>query len=134
MLGSSVALAALNVGGVLCALLARRAGIIKTSPDGLLLQASTLSEQVPFHFSSEHGALPSAEPALIPGAYIEYVERRPLPAFAHKQVWCVHTVDAHLQSQLPATYDCMDRVHACIRARWQCSLVHCMHAHVSSLL
>ncbi|GAX79054.1 hypothetical protein CEUSTIGMA_g6494.t1 [Chlamydomonas eustigma] len=44
-------------------------GLIKVSPDGLLLQSSTLSDQVPFTFRN-------GEVQSIPGSYIEFVERK----------------------------------------------------------
>ena len=50
-------------------------GKIKESPDGLLLQSSTVAEMVGAHFADgdEHQ---------IAGSYVEFAERRPLPSFA----------------------------------------------------
>eukprot|EP00891_Asterochloris_glomerata_P008383 jgi/Astpho2/8383/e_gw1.00122.110.1_t len=51
-------------------------GIVKISPDGRLLQSSTVSDRIPFTFErgDEHN---------IPGAYLEFAERRVLPEFSH---------------------------------------------------
>lgn len=51
-------------------------GKIKISPDGLLLQSSTVAEIVEATFAcgSKHS---------IAGSYVEFAERRPLPQFAH---------------------------------------------------
>jgi hypothetical protein len=51
-------------------------GKIKESPDGALLQSSTVAEMIPATFAdgSTH---------MISGSYVEFAERRPLPAFAH---------------------------------------------------
>jgi hypothetical protein len=51
-------------------------GTIKTSPDGLLLQSSTIAQLVeaPFAEGTRHP---------IAGPYIEFAERRVLPQFAH---------------------------------------------------
>lgn len=50
-------------------------GVTKISPDGLLLQSSTIADSVPYAFSC-------GTTRLIPGAYIEFAERKPLPEFA----------------------------------------------------
>jgi hypothetical protein len=51
-------------------------GKIKESPDGALLQSSTVAEMIPATFAdgSTH---------MISGSYVEFAERRPLPAFVH---------------------------------------------------
>jgi hypothetical protein len=51
-------------------------GKIKTSPDGLLLQSSTVARMVEAEFAG-------GRKVLIPGSYVEFAERRVLPAFAH---------------------------------------------------
>jgi hypothetical protein len=51
-------------------------GKIKTSADGLLLQSSTVAQIVEAEFAG--GA---RRP--IPGSYVEFAERRPLPQYAH---------------------------------------------------
>jgi len=51
-------------------------GKIKTSPDGLLLQSSTVARLVEAEFAGGHKVF-------IPGSYVEFAERRVLPAFAH---------------------------------------------------
>ena len=53
-------------------------GKIKRSPDGGLLQSSTVAHMInaPFAHSTEHR---------IPGSYVEFAERRVLPQFAHLQ-------------------------------------------------
>jgi hypothetical protein len=51
-------------------------GKIKTSPDGLLLQSSTVARKVAAEFSDRLVRK-------IPGSYVEFAERRPLPQFAH---------------------------------------------------
>jgi hypothetical protein len=50
-------------------------GLIKTSPDGLLLQSSTVAEMLEAEFAN-------GERHLISGSYVEFAERRVLPAFA----------------------------------------------------
>lgn len=50
-------------------------GKIKTSPDGLLLQSSTVAAMVDAEFAD--GSVHS-----IAGSYVEFAERRPLPEFA----------------------------------------------------
>jgi hypothetical protein len=50
-------------------------GKIKTSPDGLLLQSSTVAEMVDAEFAG-------GERQRIAGSYVEFAERRPLPEFA----------------------------------------------------
>ncbi|MFN3782364.1 MAG: DUF1338 domain-containing protein [Spirosomataceae bacterium] len=51
-------------------------GKVKVSPDGGLLQSSTVAEMIPATFAdgSTH---------LIAGSYVEFAERKVLPAFAH---------------------------------------------------
>jgi hypothetical protein len=49
---------------------------IKTSPDGGLLQSSTVARMVDAEFAD-------GQRAEIPGSYVEFAERRVLPAFAH---------------------------------------------------
>ncbi|KAK9865024.1 hypothetical protein WJX84_002089 [Apatococcus fuscideae] len=51
-------------------------GVVKTSPDGFLLQSATVAERVPVSFSDGSNAL-------LPGAYIEFAERMVLPQFQH---------------------------------------------------
>ena len=51
-------------------------GKIKTSPDGLLLQSSTVARLVPATFAG-------GEVIEIPGSYVEFAERRVLPQFSH---------------------------------------------------
>lgn len=51
-------------------------GKIKTSPDGLLLQSSTVARMVEAEFAG-------GRKVLIPGSYVEFAERKVLPAFAH---------------------------------------------------
>jgi Domain of unknown function (DUF1338) len=51
-------------------------GEIKVSPDGKLLQSSTVAEMITAEFAG--GELHS-----IPGSYVEFAERRPLDEFAH---------------------------------------------------
>ena len=52
---------------------------LQISPDGRLLQSSTVSDRIPFTFErgDEHN---------IPGAYLEFAERRVLPEFSHLEV------------------------------------------------
>lgn len=45
------------------------------SPDGLLLQSSTLADSAPFKFAD-------GQVARVPASYIEFAERLPLPEFA----------------------------------------------------
>ncbi|MCA9131673.1 MAG: DUF1338 family protein, partial [Planctomycetales bacterium] len=54
-------------------------GKIKQSPDGLLLQSSTVAEMVPAEFEDGHGG---REVHNIAGSYVEFAERRVLPEFA----------------------------------------------------
>ncbi|HBE66747.1 MAG TPA: DUF1338 domain-containing protein [Planctomycetaceae bacterium] len=54
-------------------------GVIKTSPDGLLIQSSTVAKKVVAEFADE-GAGPQQHE--IPGSYVEFAERRVLPEFA----------------------------------------------------
>ena len=49
---------------------------IKTSPDGLLLQSSTVARMVEAEFAG-------GRKVFIPGSYVEFAERRVLPAYAH---------------------------------------------------
>ena len=59
-------------------------GIVKRSPDGLLLQASTVADRVPHAFPPPRDAgTTEAASELVPGAYIEFAERAVLPSFAH---------------------------------------------------
>jgi hypothetical protein len=51
-------------------------GKIKTSPDGLLLQSSTVAKKVAAEFADR-------VVKKIPGSYVEFAERRVLPEFAH---------------------------------------------------
>ncbi|HEY4207092.1 MAG TPA: DUF1338 domain-containing protein [Puia sp.] len=51
-------------------------GKIKMSPDGLLLQSSTVARLVEAEFAG-------GRKVEIPGSYVEFAERRVLPAFAH---------------------------------------------------
>ncbi|HWB92053.1 MAG TPA: DUF1338 domain-containing protein [Puia sp.] len=51
-------------------------GKIKTSPDGGLLQSSTVAGMVEAEFAG-------GQRAEIPGSYVEFAERRVLPEFAH---------------------------------------------------
>lgn len=54
-------------------------GVIKVSPDGLLLQSASVAQMVEAEFDG-------GEKELIPGSYVEFAERRPLPEFAHLPV------------------------------------------------
>lgn len=51
-------------------------GKIKKSPDGLLLQSSTVAEMIQAEFAG-------GEKHLISGSYVEFAERRVLPQYAH---------------------------------------------------
>jgi hypothetical protein len=51
-------------------------GKIKESPDGALLQSSTVAEMISATFAE-------GDRHMISGSYVEFAERRPLPAFAH---------------------------------------------------
>ncbi|PSC71818.1 hypothetical protein C2E20_4941 [Micractinium conductrix] len=51
-------------------------GLTKVSPDGLLLQSSTVADRVSACFAG-------GETRLVPGAYIEFAERLVLPEFSH---------------------------------------------------
>ncbi|RMF40142.1 MAG: DUF1338 domain-containing protein [Planctomycetota bacterium] len=55
-------------------------GKCKVSPDGLLIQSSTVAEMVDAEFDDGQG---SVEVHPIPGSYVEFAERRVLPQFAH---------------------------------------------------
>ncbi|NJN19500.1 MAG: DUF1338 domain-containing protein [Oscillochloris sp.] len=54
-------------------------GKIKESPDGKLLQSSTVAEMIEAEFANN-------ERQRISGSYVEFAERRPLDAFAHLPV------------------------------------------------
>lgn len=54
-------------------------GKIKTSPDGQLLQSSTVAQMVEAQFANGQGGWESHS---IPGSYVEFAERRVLPEFA----------------------------------------------------
>jgi hypothetical protein len=51
-------------------------GKIKTSPDQLLLQSSSVAEMIPATFAQD-------EATIIAGSYVEFAERRVLPQFSH---------------------------------------------------
>lgn len=53
-------------------------GKIKTSPDGLLIQSSTVAEMVDAEFSDGAGGI---EKHRISGSYVEFAERRVLPEY-----------------------------------------------------
>jgi Domain of unknown function (DUF1338) len=53
-------------------------GKIKTSPDGLLIQSSTVAQQIEADFINSAG---ETEQHTIAGSYVEFAERRPLPEF-----------------------------------------------------
>jgi hypothetical protein len=55
-------------------------GKIKVSPDGLLIQSSTVAQMVEADFIESDG---SSSLHQISGSYVEFAERRPLPEFAH---------------------------------------------------
>lgn len=54
-------------------------GKAKTSPDGLLIQSSTVAEMVDAEFADGHGGTVRQR---ISGSYVEFAERRVLPQFA----------------------------------------------------
>lgn len=54
-------------------------GKIKTSPDGLLIQSSSVAQLVDAEFAELDG---STSTHTIAGSYVEFAERRPLPEFA----------------------------------------------------
>lgn len=54
-------------------------GKIKTSPDGLLLQSATVAKMITAEFAG-------GEQHRIAGSYVEFAERKALPAFAHVPV------------------------------------------------
>lgn len=54
-------------------------GKIKTSPDGLLIQSSSVAQLVDAEFAEPDG---STSIHTIAGSYVEFAERRPLPEFA----------------------------------------------------
>lgn len=56
-----------------------RLPLLQASPDGLLLQSSTVADRVSYCFCG-------GETALVPGAYIEFAERLVLPQFEGLQV------------------------------------------------
>jgi hypothetical protein len=51
-------------------------GLIKTSPDGVLLQSSTVAQMVEATFEG-------GQTAVIAGSYVEFAERKVLPQFSH---------------------------------------------------
>lgn len=55
-------------------------GKAKTSPDGLLIQSSTVAEMVRAQFANASGR---SEEHSIAGSYVEFAERKPLPEFAN---------------------------------------------------
>lgn len=55
-------------------------GKCKISPDGLLIQSSSVAEQVEAEFDNGSGGV---ETHSIAGSYVEFAERRPLPEFAN---------------------------------------------------
>lgn len=55
-------------------------GKVKTSPDGALLQSSTVAEMVDATFDDGNGGTVTKR---ISGSYVEFAERRVLPQFAH---------------------------------------------------
>ncbi len=55
-------------------------GKCKVSPDGLLIQSSTVAEMVDAEFDDGQGG---RQVHRIPGSYVEFAERRVLPQFAH---------------------------------------------------
>ncbi len=55
-------------------------GTAKKSPDGLLIQSSTVAEMVVAEFADGQGGTIRQQ---ISGSYVEFAERRPLPQFAH---------------------------------------------------
>jgi hypothetical protein len=59
--------------------LSQEGGEIKASPDGLLLQSSTVADTIEFEFAG-------GEVVLVPGAYIEFAERLVLPEYMHLEV------------------------------------------------
>ncbi|MCA9130300.1 MAG: DUF1338 domain-containing protein [Planctomycetales bacterium] len=54
-------------------------GIAKRSPDGLLIQSSTVAAMVAAEFSDGQGGIIEQH---IPGSYVEFAERRVLPQFS----------------------------------------------------
>ena len=54
-------------------------GVVKESPDGLLLQVASQADNVGVTFKG-------GEEASVPGAYVEFAERRPLPGVALPRV------------------------------------------------
>lgn len=57
-----------------------RGGTIKVSADGNLIQSSLVAQMVPATFADGHGGTLEQR---IAGSYIEFAERRVLPAFQH---------------------------------------------------
>lgn len=55
-------------------------GKSKVSPDGLLIQSSTVAEMVQAEFASPDGSVETHD---IAGSYVEFAERRVLPEFAN---------------------------------------------------
>lgn len=56
--------------------LSQEGGEVKVSPDGLLLQSSTVADAVPFTFAD-------GQTVLVPGSYIEFAERLVLPEYSN---------------------------------------------------
>lgn len=54
-------------------------GKIKTSPDGLLIQSSSVAQLVDAQFAEPDGSISTHT---IAGSYVEFAERRPLPEFS----------------------------------------------------
>jgi hypothetical protein len=88
-------------------------GLQKVSPDGLLLQSSTVAELVTAEFGD-------GIERQIPGSYVEFAERRVFPQFAHlpaEQIGREHRRDGFEASNadriFESTYDAQTRgVHA----------------------
>ena len=57
-------------------------GKVKVSPDGLLLQSSTIAQKVEAEFAN-------GKTRMIPGSYIEFAERRPLARYAHLPAFAI---------------------------------------------
>lgn len=56
-------------------LMNQEGGLVKASPDGLLLQSSTMADTISFCFAG-------GESELVPASYVEFAERLVLPQFA----------------------------------------------------
>ncbi len=68
-------------------------GIVKTSGDGLLRQSATVAQMITATFPTTDGNTAEQE---IPGSYVEFAERRPLPNYAtltHDQIKRKHRRD-----------------------------------------